>query len=370
MAYHNKNFNQKMYLPQIPENMKIITHKFNYKQQHTQMEHNILYIWPDGSIKETINGIKIGGFGVYIEIYKTSDIKTYNNVAVPQTDWFLALGKQYDINYVETKAIHNALLELPKNYKKLLKTNHTIHIITDNENAYNWIAQHQSTNEKYIFQLILKIYRTIIALKQYKLNVIIQCCRRGIWNGNNKADALAKRAVDEYIQYNGFKYGNATTPISTNTIKTHIKSQWKILKYKQTQSIHTNAVISRNMALWQIYDEKQPILWDQKQFQIEEFAILTFLRSEHIRLNWYFHIRNHYKYYKNQIQQYNRIQDNLICNAVCCIDNNNGLCNNCQSPETVYHFLIKCDKYDTLREFYIHPIYQFLSNDLNDISLK
>ncbi len=31
-----------------------------------------------------------------------------------------------------------------------------------------------------------------------------------IWNGNNKADALAKPAVDEYIQFNGLKYDNHT----------------------------------------------------------------------------------------------------------------------------------------------------------------
>ncbi len=292
------------------------------------------------------------------------------NIAKPEIEWFLALGKQYDINYVETKAIYNAILELYKNNKDLLKINHTIHIITDNENAYNWIAQHKSINEKYVFQLILQIYKQIEKLKQYKLQVLIQCCRRGIWNGNNKADSLAKRAVDEYIKYNGLRYGNMVTPISTNTMKTHIRNQWDIIKHKQTQTLHTNAVISRNMALWQIYDEKQPIIWDQKQFEIEEYAILTFLRSEHIHLNWYFHVRNHYKYYKNEIKHHNYIKDQLICIDECCVNNNNGLCIDCDLPETVYHFLIKCEKYSLLRQYYIYPIYELLQQHFDEISLK
>ncbi len=153
-------------------------------------------------------------------------------------------------------------------------------------------------------------------------------------------------------------------------MKTYIKSQWNLIKAKQTKNIHTNAVISRNMALWNIYDEKQPIKWDKIQYQIEEFALLTFLRSEHIRLNWYFHIRNHYKYYKNQIKTYNNINTKLICTDDCCITNNNGLCMDCNAPETVYHFLIECGKYDMVRQLYIFPIYQLLQQHIQNVSLK
>ncbi len=368
LAYHPKVFNQKMYLPDFPTNMKIINYKFHYEQQHSGMCENVLYVWPDGSIKSAPNGTKIGGFGVYIETYTTRF--TPIHIASPETEWFMAMGKQFDINYVETTAIYNAILELYKNHKLLLKKHHAIHIITDNENAFHWITQQQTVNEKYNYQLILQIYKKITELKICKLDVILQCCRRGIWNGNNKADALAKCAVDDYIKYNGLQHHNHITRISTNTMKTYIKSQWNIIKAKQTRNIHTNAVISRNMALWNIYNEKQPIKWDKIQYQIEEFALLTYLRSEHVRLNWYFHVRRHYKYYKNQIKQYDNISTKLTCTDVCCIDNNNGLCNDCTLPETVYHFLIECGKYDVLRQLYIFPIYELLQQHIQNVSLK
>ncbi len=111
----------------MPTNLTIINYKFNYQQQHTDMRENVLYIWPDGSIKSNQNNIKIGGFGVYIETYKLANAQT--NIALPETEWFLAMGKQYDINYVESNAIHNAMFELHTNYKSLLTQN--------NGNSYN-----------------------------------------------------------------------------------------------------------------------------------------------------------------------------------------------------------------------------------------
>ncbi len=139
---------------------------------------------------------------------------------------------------METTAIYNAILELYKNNKNVLKKYNAIHIITDNENAFNWVTQQQAINEKYMYQLIVQIYKQIEKLKIYKLKIILQCCRCGIWNGKNKADALAKKAVDQYIQFKGHKYENTITHISTNTMKTHIRTQWKIIKHKQTKNIH------------------------------------------------------------------------------------------------------------------------------------
>ncbi len=364
LTYHQATFNQKMYLPKMPNNLKIITEKYNSTHKSQKNKHT-LYIWPDGSIKEGINNIKIGGFGVYIET-----CQTIYNIATPKIKWYLSLGKQYDINYVEAKAIHNAILEMQKNHKPLLKQYDCMHIITDNKNTHKWIAQMQTVNENYMYQLILQIYKNINILHKEHIQIKLQWCERGKWNGNIQADKLANKAVDEHIKYNGQKYFNTITPISTNVLKTHIKNQWTKLKHTQTKNIHSNAVISRNMKRWQIFNEKQPIIWDMKQFNIKDYAILTQLRTEHIRLNWYFHIRKHYKYYKQQIKTYGYIQNRLTCLPNCCTDNNKGLCITCNKPETVYHFIIKCNKYHQLRQIYIHPIYELLQQHFQNISLK
>ncbi len=39
--------------------------------------------------------------------------------------------------------------------KSLLKQYDCIHIITDNKNTHNWIAQTQTINENYMYQLFL-----------------------------------------------------------------------------------------------------------------------------------------------------------------------------------------------------------------------
>ncbi|MCP4114604.1 MAG: hypothetical protein GY737_04240, partial [Desulfobacteraceae bacterium] len=202
------------------------------------------------------------------------------------------------------------------------------------------------------------------------LNVRIQWCERGIWNGNNESDILAKQSVDDYIKFGGFKYGTYQTPISSNILKTHIKNEWRNIKYTNIKNINNIAVISRNMEIWNIYDEKQLVIWDMKQYNKTEAGILTQLQTEHIHLNWYFHVRKHYIIYKKKIETYGYINETYECKYHCCADSNDGLCVECDKPETVYHFLIECKRYTHIRNFYLLPIYKLLQQYNKPLTLR
>ena len=43
----------------------------------------------------------------------------------------------------------------------------------------------------------------------------------------------------------------------------------------------------------------------------------------------------------------------MECGLECCQKNNSGMCKHCGTKETVYHFLITCTKYDTLRDYFL-----------------
>ncbi|MCP4116717.1 MAG: hypothetical protein GY737_15155, partial [Desulfobacteraceae bacterium] len=323
-----------MYLPTMPLNLQVINQRYHSTQDYN-FTPNTLYVWPDGSIKQNI-----GGFGVFMETHiitgKVSFIS--NKIA----SWNMALGRQYDINFVEGKGIYSALNELYTTYKNLLPNYSIIHIITDNKNIFNWITQKEHTTEPYNYNLVKTIYKKMQQIDELYLNIRIQWCERGIWHGNNEADILAKQSVDDYIKFGGLKYGNYQTPISSNILKTYIKNAWKNIKYTNIKNMNNIAVISRNMEIWNIYDEKQPIIWDMKQYNKTEAGLLTQLRTEHIHLNWYFHVRKHYLIYKQQIETYGYINETYDCKYHCCADSNDGLCVECDQPETVYHFLIEC----------------------------
>ena len=158
--------------------------------------------------------------------------------------------------------------------------------------------------------------------------------------GNIIADKLANKAIDETLNRNTSK----TSPISIATTKhmveTTILNQEKS-KQQQTKEKH---VISNILNKWNTLAEYQQINIDIEILDKLKFCILTQLRTNHIKLNFYFHQLNHMEFYKND--------NNMIfmCKNNCCIDNNNGYCLYCDKKiETVYHFIMECNKYNKQR---------------------
>ena len=80
------------------------------------------------------------------------------------------IGKSYDINYVEVKAIEFGLNLIEQfNPNDMKYYNHT-HLISDNINGINWIMQIQQIDQPYIFYLIQKIYKQISRINnKYKV---------------------------------------------------------------------------------------------------------------------------------------------------------------------------------------------------------
>ncbi len=89
-------------------------------------------------------------------------------------------------------------------------------------------------------------------------------------------------------------------------------------------------------------------------------SIITRLRTEHIQLNFYYHKRTHYKYYRQQYNNYSYIKQYKQCKDEFCKKYNQGKCIQCKVWETVYHFLCECKNNFMLRTKMIMDINEIL----------
>eukprot|EP01084_Bolivina_argentea_P107871 192826_1 len=199
--------------------------------------------------------------------------------------------------------------------------------------------------------------------------IAIQWCRRGVWDGNNEADTLAKSAVDEYIK-NDYKYNVVLEKSSIKHMKKKVKKQWCDLNKLEYKMQKSKNIISKNLHIWQRYDKEYAWKQDMIHLTMIDFALLNRLRTEHIHLNWYFHALIHYNYYANQKKKRNEIKYYLKCELDCCKKNNKGLCNYCHEIETVYHFIIECRKYNDIRDPFLTIVQELLNRYEIELTLE
>ena len=358
ITYHEPVFNGSECLPPIPSNMVFIDHPFSADQKDN-MFMDRLYVYTDGSIKS-----KIGGIGIYIA--KHTRINVDNTEFIPEDISMieLALGLQNDINYVEGHAINFSLKEIirARHYEGVCD----MLIVTDNKNVFNWLRQESALKDVYNYKQICDIYKRVTHLGQRGgFMIAIQWCQRGVWEGNKIADELAKSAVDNYLRSN-YEFNVVLERSSLRHLKNIAKKRWGNLNRMSYVPYKSSHVISTNLFDWNRYGDEYPWKLDMTCMNMEGFAILNRLRTEHIGLNWYFHSLRHYPYYKQQLQNYGFIRTYLKCQSQCCTKNNNGFCTSCDEKETVYHYLIECTKYDHLRNNFLYCIEDiFMMYDIN-----
>eukprot|EP01084_Bolivina_argentea_P143025 251226_1 len=170
----------------------------------------------------------------------------------------------------------------------------------------------------YNFKKMKNIYTIANSVYQkHKLHITLQWTQRGLWRGNNKADDLAKRAVDDNLESPSLPQSKPEY-ISEKRMKNLLKKEKHKINQKDIQSMNKLSVISRNMDIWHTYSHIYDPKIDFKLLTKGQLSIITKLRTQHIKLNWYQHKYNHYQYYKTQYQQFGCINVYKQCTQTCC----------------------------------------------------
>ena len=178
-----------------------------------------------------------------------------------------------------------------------------------------------------------------------------QWCRRGVWSGNERADAEAKKAVttrDSSIPRRYLSTGHGA-------IKTAVRKQLRqrrVDAYEQERGrdIH---LLSRNFFEWDLV--RSGSLRSKDEFKMltrHQLSVLTGLRTGHSQCNFSKHVLMHHRHYLDQWPGCNgdvRRLRLLRCRGECCSKNNSGMCPHCNVMETEQHFLLDCPGHAALR---------------------
>ena len=233
-----------------------------------------MYIYTDGTLQ---NGV--GGFGIYLECTFIENYVDYKYMEIDEISKFIGICN--DINYIELKAIMDAIQYILHNniYNKLRYKK--IYIITDSEQSYQWLAGLTMINQSYIHELIIKSYKNIKQLYiDYGYTIILQWCKGHIWRGNIRADHLADYSIkQQQTPYYDINHINSTNPLSIRSVKNVFKSSiFNSYKKSQFNNLH---VLSYRLSKWnmfQIYTNKY-ILTD---IQIDQSKIKLLPNAKYI----------------------------------------------------------------------------------------
>ena len=180
----------------------------------------------------------------------------------------------------------------------------------------------------------------------------VQWTRRGVWPGNNVADAQAKRAVwrvtrDVPKKYVAYTHGATKTGIKR---KLHLKRQER---YEKEARDNTH-LLSRHFFSWNLtrsttFRPKD----DHKMLTRRQSHIITQLRTGHSKCFFSDHVQMHHAAYSLAWTHCNGDISRLPtirCTGTCCLENNNGKCSTCDVWETEEHFLLICPNHASVRD--------------------
>ncbi len=364
--YHIKHIGYKLLLPNPPKNMQFDNEPYSATQNINE-DYDCIFVYTDASIKE-----KIAGIGIYIEEHTPS--QKHNNPIKYKytmiTQWKTCIGKQNDINFAEAEGVYNSLDWIYQQKEIKWVKYKGIRVIIDNDNVFNWLQRTYNTKEMYNYKKMKDIYTMSKQIYEVqKLKLTFQWCQRGIWRGNNKADKLAKEAVEQNLN-NPFVANIKPEQISEKRMKNILKKELNQLNSTKIQQNTKLVIISRNMYIWNKYKEIYKPKYDLRIMSKGQLSIITKLRTQHINLNYFKHKYEHYDYYKTQYKQHKYIKTYLICTNKCCKKYNGGKCKQCNKWETVYHYLCKCNKYFMLRTKMLLDIQYILNKKNIKLTLK
>ena len=336
---HYRLYNHYFVLKTPPKCLKFISTNYTDNHKINKKQHDI-FVFTDGSIKK-----QLGGCGIYMEYHPILCIDDeYVQDIKPLYQQSLYMQNSYDINYIELYAVYYALNNVISKNINWLKTYKNLHFIIDNKQVIYWLIGLYCTKDSFILSKIQKIYHIINEInKNYDITASIQWVMSHLYTGNIKADKLAKEAI--IYKTIPPDHSIIPPPVSTSIIKNKIKRSLKNIAKNiiiKENNIKTH-IISKQLQIWNISSNYDCYI-DLSILSGLYYSILTQLRTNHIKLNWCYHVLKHRIFY--QKQQNNSLYNN--CN--CCTTINYGMCYYCPKiKETVKHFLLDCFYYDIQR---------------------
>ena len=172
-----------------------------------------------------------------------------------------------------------------------------------------------------------------------------------MWHGNKMADREAKRAVEQRTRAIPAGY-TGTSHRAIRTLIKHELAKRRRTEYRRQSQIGSH-LLSREFFSWNLdTDPDFRPSDDHRMLTRHALGIITMLRTGHSRCYLSQHIQMHKAHYmriwagcNGDIQQMPLIQ----CTDECCVDNNSGLCPDCNVKETETHFLLECPARQHLR---------------------
>ena len=175
-----------------------------------------------------------------------------------------------------------------------------IYIIIDNKPVVEWIAGSWKLENPYARSTLCDIFKEMRILNsKLSAQMYVQWCRRGIWNGNERADAEAKKAVATPSRLIPTRY------IGTGhgAIKTAVRQQLRqrrIDAYEQERTSGTH-LLSRLFFSWDLVRSKSLRLKEEfKMLTRHQLSVLTRLRTGHSQCNFSQHVLMHHRHYIGQ----------------------------------------------------------------------
>ena len=204
----------------------------------------------------------------------------------------------------------------------------------------------------YIRKALIAVYAEMQRLfDRTGMECTIQWCRRGLWPGNERADAQAKAAVRRTTERPPRSYLSS----SHGSIKTSVKHQLRQRRRRvyEQEANDGHHLLSRLFFSWGLTsDDNFRPKDDHRMLTRAQLRIVNMLRTGHSTLNFSSHVALHRDYYSAEWRRCNFDITQLqmrACSSDCCSSLNNGLCLACNVLEDEEHFLLICPVYSTLR---------------------
>eukprot|EP01083_Nonionella_stella_P304214 1056237_1 len=301
------------YTPPRPTNLAITEVEFT--DEFTQMNStSTWYIFGDGSIRLDIGGVGINVINKHMQMEAVSE----------------AIGVCYDINLAECYAIERSMELMIQDHRA--KYIYNVRIITDNQNAIDWISGEKVIQHTHIYEIVLRIYQ--LCQRRNDIQYELQKIKGHRHRYHNRADELAKAAVTNYLNREA-----KDQPIAIGYTRSIINHKLtKMMRYHTKQWIKgkTSSVISTNMMHWNILHTYTAIKRDMQLARCV-YATINQLRTQHIRLNRY---------------------------------KMAAKCPNCDHADTVEHLILECKTYQIQRAVHLDELFRILMAYNDDIELK
>ena len=283
---------------------------------------NTIVGYTDGSV---YGNPGYGGYGWYIPQQHT----------INETDFSQSMKTQTTINICELSAIESMLDDLSWKIKRK-KVNGTIKWIiirTDSKFTQYILDLTGYPKQQCHWKIINNIFHICNELRNLNVKIKIQKVKSHInIDGNEKADHAAKLGAYDAFPNNedrimneefGTVFDSLSYSIALSKDIKQLKNKWK--KINENEEYIKHGPINSKI-MYNIPNSKH-LLNELKYLNNYESAMITWMRTEHAPLNYY-----RWQFPSKHIG-----------------DNHCGMCLHCSTNETVYHFMIDCNKYDKQR---------------------